>query len=244
MKNRIASLLFSLLLLANFGCEQDICAPTPASDSAIKILPLGDSRVEGGPPEYDSYRYALWSLLTQNAWETDFVGSRIDEYPYEEVDGKCFDNEHEGTGGAMTQDILNTLQGLNLAAEADVVLLGIGGNDLTDGGLGVAEVIDNMEQIISALQTRNDSVIIFVEQIAPGRSDFMTPDLQAAIDQFNQQVADLRALQNNTNSKVIIVDMAQGWSDDYMADEVHYNQAGGEVVAQRYFQAIQSNVVR
>ncbi|MEM6346709.1 MAG: SGNH/GDSL hydrolase family protein [Bacteroidota bacterium] len=244
MKNHIAPLFLSLLLLTTFGCEEELCAPSSPSASAITILPLGDSRVEGGTPEFDSYRYDLWKLLSQNAWETDFIGSRQDEYKYEAVDGKCFDNEHEGTGGAMTRDILETLQSLNLETEADVVLLGIGGNDLTDGGLEVAEVIDNMKQIIVALQARNDNLIIFVEQIAPGRSDFMTADLQQTFEQFNQQIPDLTDLQNNTDSKVIIVDMAQGWSDDYMADEVHYNRAGAQVVAERYFQAMQANVVR
>lgn len=242
MKNPIILFLLSTFLFPVFGCQEDICAPQPAPDSAIVILPLGDSRVEGGPPEFESYRYELWKLLTQNAWETDFVGSRQDENKYEEVNQQCFDNEHEGTGGAVTRDILNTLQRLSLAKEPDVVLLGIGGNDLTESGAGVSEVIDNIQQIIVALRARNESVVILLEQIAPGRSDFMTADLQSSFEQFNQQIAGLEDLQSN--SKIVVINMAQGWKDDYMADEVHYNQAGAEVVAQRYFQAIQEHVKR
>ncbi|MEL6590707.1 MAG: SGNH/GDSL hydrolase family protein, partial [Bacteroidota bacterium] len=232
----------AILLLLTASCQEDICAPQSASDSAIVLLPLGDSRVEGGSPEFESYRYELWKLLTQNAWETDFVGSRQDENKYEDVNQQCFDNEHEGTGGAQTPDILNTLQRLNLEKEPDVVLLGIGGNDLTEGGAEVSEVIDNIQQIIIALRARNESVVILLEQIAPGRSDFMTADLQSSFEQFNQQVAGLADLQNN--SKIVVINMAQDWKDDYMADEVHYNQAGAEVVAQRYFQAIKEYVER
>ncbi|MEL7533972.1 MAG: SGNH/GDSL hydrolase family protein [Bacteroidota bacterium] len=244
MKNRIKSLLLAIFVITTLSCREENCTPQTTADTAIRILPLGDSRVEGATPDFDSYRYELWKLLTQNAWETDFVGSREDDYPYAEVDGKCFDKEHEGSGGAMTGDIIKTLQSLKLEKEADVALLGIGGNDLVDGGLEVASVIDNMKQIISALQARNDSVIIFVEQIAPGRSDFMTADLQSTFEQFNQQILDLVDPQTSSPSKVIVINMAQDWQDAYMADEVHYSQAGAQVVAKRYFEAIQANVVR
>ena len=49
---------------------------------------------------------------------------------------------------------------------------------------------------------------------------------------------DVGLTQTTTNSKVVIVDMASTWSDAYMADEVHYNEAGSAEVAGRYFEAM------
>lgn len=115
---------------------------------------------------------------------------------------------------------------------------------MTSNKLSVSEIVENIGQIISALQARNDSVIILLEQIAPGKSEFMTPDLEAKFRQFNQQILSLETLQTNTNSKIIIIDMAQGWRDEYLADDVHYNQEGALVVAERYYQAIEANVMR
>jgi len=33
--------------------------------------------------------------------------------------------------------------------------------------------------------------------------------------------------------------MASNWSDEYMADAVHYNEAGAKEVAGRYFEAME-----
>lgn len=126
MKKHLVSLCLSIFVLACTSCQKELCLPDTPTASAIRILPLGDSRVEGFRPDYESYRYELWKLLTQNAWETNFIGSREDDAKYDEVDSKCFDNDHEGTGGAATTDILATLEDLQLEVEAEIVLLGIG----------------------------------------------------------------------------------------------------------------------
>ena len=40
--------------------------PNPNNSSSIKIMPLGASRVEGGRPNYESYRFYLWKNLYRN----------------------------------------------------------------------------------------------------------------------------------------------------------------------------------
>ena len=79
-----------------------------------------------------------------------------------------------------------------------------------------------------------------MEQIAPARSDFMTPTLTQTLDQFNAQIITVAQSQTTPTSKIIVVNMAEDWSDTYMSDFVHYNEAGAKVVADRYFAALKA----
>ncbi len=246
-KNGFALLVIILFLIS---CEDDgnpiqDCNPKLPSDTTLKILPLGDSRVEGGSPEYESYRYSLWRKLMENAWDVDFIGSRKEQAEQAPVQGTCFDNDHEGTGGAITTDILETLMQIgNDYGVPDIVLLGIGGNDLLDAGATPEATIANIESIIDQLQAQSPKVIIFLEQIAPGVSTLMTPAFTAQFNTFNAGILAVAQRKSNTNSKVIAVDMAADWKDEYLADPVHYNLAGASLVADRYFAAIELNVTK
>ncbi len=240
MKNTQSLLLLVGLLFCLIACgkEESVTLP-PTQENVVNILPLGDSRVEGSRPDFESYRYELWKKLVVQGFAIDFVGTRLDESNYADFMGQSFDQDHQGTGGAQTTDILRFLNNLEEGASIpDMVLLGIGGNDLIDGQKTVAATINNINQIIDWLQERNDTITILLEQIAPGRSDFMTNELTLLFNQFNQEIENVGQTQTTANSKVVTIDMASNWSDAYMADEVHYNEAGSAEVAGRYFEAM------
>lgn len=204
------------------------------------ILPLGDSRVEGAHPTYESYRYELWKNLVERNWSFDFVGSKTEEGAYPSYNGLDFDVDHEGTGGATTEDIIATLQNILTPANApDVVLLGIGGNDLL-GGSTVAATINHLNTIIDMLQENNPEVTIFLEQIAPAMSSAMTPERTQLITGYNNSMFDMGLQQTTNTSRVVLVDMYANWRDDYMADEVHYNETGAKEVADRYMAALEA----
>lgn len=247
IKNGLSVLVLCFLLMS---CEDQVnpgqdCNPKLHLDTTLKILPLGDSRVEGGSPEYESYRYSLWKKLIENAWDVDFIGSRQEQTKQAPVLGTCFDNDHEGTGGAITTDILETLIQIgNGYGVPDIVLLGIGGNDLLDAGATPAATIANIESIIGQLQSQSPKVIIFLEQIAPGISSLMTPTFTTQFNTFNSGILEVAQRKSNANSKVIAIDMAADWKDEYLADPVHYNLSGAQVVADRYFAAIELNVTK
>lgn len=247
LKNLLSSFLVVFIFVL-VSCDEGIIEPVEPSEptvnntdpSAYKILPLGDSRVEGGRPEYESYRYELWKKLENSGFAFDYIGTRTDEGSYEAFNGKSFDKDHEGTGGAMTTDNLEILKNTVTAENApDIVLLGIGGNDLTEGNRSVDATISSLNEIIDYLQSQNANVVIFLEQIAPGIASFMTNEYTTKVNEYNLKIAEVGTNQTDGNSSVIVVDMNTGWSDNYMADEVHYNQQGAEVVAERYFNAIQ-----
>ena len=236
-----------MTLLALFtlfsACSDDSPITPVESEGELSILPLGDSRVEGARPEFESYRFELWKNLVSRNYDFDLVGPEQDGASYPSFMNQTFDNDHAGVGGDQTGDVLRRLgQVLSAAPEPpDVVLLGIGGNDLL-GGRDINEIITNLNEIIDRLQNSNDSVTIFLEQIAPGRSDINTPNLQALFSEFNQEILNVANQQTNSSSRIIVVDMASNWNDRFMADEVHYNEEGAQEVANRYFSAIETHI--
>jgi lysophospholipase L1-like esterase len=230
-------LLFSALaLLISYSSWCQISFP-PES----KILCLGDSRVEGSDT-YDSYRYEFWRDLIDCNWDFDLVGTEIDPISYPSYQNNNFDANHQGIGGYTTYDVLFELPNvLSTIGTVDIVLLGIGGNDaLNEGSSSIPNAIENINSIIELIQSNNPQVLILIEQIAPGLNSMMTSDLTQALTMFNNDIEVLASNLTTPSSNIIAVDMSYEWQDAYLADDVHYNSIGAEVVATRYSNALKT----
>lgn len=239
MKMTLKIIVLGLSLLMFNACDDDDITPKPQSTSINKILPLGASRVEGARPDFESYRYELWKDIMENNWTFDFIGTRSDGASYPEFNGNAFDIDHEGRGGFTSGEILSGLNGwLSQTGSPDIVLFSSpGGNDILNGQ-NYNQAISNINAIIDALQANNSKVTIIIEQPAQGRSDFMTTEFTNAFNQLRQDVLTIAANQTTTTSQVIAVDMFTGFNDTHLADEVHYNEAGAEFIATRYYNVL------
>ena len=206
-----------------------------------KILPLGASRVDGARPVFESYRYELWKRLLDGGYSFDFVGSNIDEATYPEYAGLMFDRDHSGYGGFTSGQILSNLPAwLNASGTPDIVLLSSpGGNDALQN-LSYDNAVANINAIIDVLQERNPNVTIIIEQLAPGMTNIMTPTLTNYMQQMQQEVVTMAAAQSTSSSKVLTVDMFTGFNDSLLEDDVHYNEAGAQFIAQRYYAVLES----
>lgn len=213
----------------------------PQSTSINKILPLGASRVEGARPVFESYRYELWKDLKENGWIFDFVGTRSDNASYPQFDSENFDIDHEGRGGWTSGEILDGLSGwLSQTGIPDIVLFSSpGGNDILNGQ-DYSQTIANINAIIDLLQENNPNVIIIIEQPAQGRSDFMTTQYTNVFNQIRKDILTISLNQTTAESQVIAVDMFTGFNDSHLADEVHYNEAGAELIATRYYNTLEN----
>ncbi len=232
-------LVMTLLCVCVIYAAATAASPeSPSDDEPLTILPLGDSRVAGSEPSYQSYRYALWELLIAQGLVVDFVGPRADRFSYPRVNGLDFDPDHAGVPADTTRDVLERVRGL-ASEPPDLVLLGIGGNDLMSGE-SAAAVSERLERIILELQSMFPGVVIIVEQIAPARMSVMPDDRVHELVEFNSRVASIARELGSPDSAVLAVDMASGWTDSLLADEVHYNEAGAAWVASRYLEAIES----
>ena len=173
-------------------------------------------------------------------WEVDLVGTQCDPGNYADYLGREFDRNHEGRGGWTSGQIREKL-GTWLAETGppDIVLFSSpGGNDALTG-VPVSEAIANIDAIVGALQQANPQVTILIEQLAPGRSDLMSPELADVFLELQDAALDIAAARSSESSAVVPVDMATGFTDSLLADDVHYNQAGAEFIALRYFQVLE-----
>ena len=197
---------------------------------------------KGDDDGYESYRYELWKKCISNNYTIDFLGMQYDDGNYPDFNGFSFDRDHEGIGGIETEGVLDNIdEVLQQVNDFNVVLLCIGGNDLLNGIDDPQTAIDNIHLIIDAIQNAHPDVTIFIEKIAPGNNEIMTPEFQLKLDEFNQLIAALAPIQTNANSNVIAVDMYTGFTENLLADDVHYNQEGALFIAERYFNAISSS---
>ena len=179
-----------------------------------------DSDEEG----YESYRYELWKECVQNNFQIDFIGQQYDDGAYPNFMGVSFDRDHEGIGGIESEGVLNNIEEVLLQTnDLDAVLLCVGGNDLL-GGDDPQTVIDNIVLIIDEIQNRFPNIIIFLEQIAPGNNETMTNDLSLKLSEFNDLIHQTATLYSNQNTSVIAVDMNTNFTENLLADDVHYNQ--------------------
>ena len=253
MPNRIEHSGLSHLLLVMFctclllGCQSGQLNQINASeeentiDIPNKIMPLGASRVQGFSPWFESYRYELWKDLIDGGWEFDYIGTETETGSYPNYEGLSFDTDHQGKMSWTSEQIFEELESiLHETGYPDIVLFSSpGGNDILDG-LPYENVIENIHGIIDLFQDRNPDIVILIEQLAPGKTSFMTPELTAIFDQAVLDVETIAQEQTNDDSQVIPVNMSDGFVDRYLSDDIHYNEEGAEFIAQRYYEVLQT----
>ncbi len=203
-------------------------------------MPLGASRVEGKHPRYESFRYPLWKMLKENGWTFDLIGTQLDRASYPRLGKETFDNDHEGRNGYTSRQIMEGLPSwLEKAGTPDVVLVSApGGNDVLRLNTSVKDIVSNYSNIIDQLQEKNPAVKIVIEKIAPARLSFMDERMTVAFQALHERVGELARKKTSSKSVVVAIDMHTGFSDDMLADEVHYNQKGAEFIATRYYQVL------
>ena len=111
---RFLVLFIPIIFLLITGCKQEQLAPAESKSY------------------YESYRVYLWNELILNEWNVDFVGTRHDDFKYPGLNNLIFDRDHEGEAGIETSEVCDKIDlVLLLTNNPDVVLLGVGGNDLS-----------------------------------------------------------------------------------------------------------------
>ena len=236
MKKTLTTIfIFSLI----FGCSNDKDSPKPISTSINKIMTLGASRVEGSRPDYESFRYNLWKNMIENNWTFDFIGTQSDEASYPPFNGFDFDIDHEGRGGWTSGQILDGIgDWLTETGPPDIVLFSSpGGNDALEQ-LSYSEAVSNINSIIDVIQSSNPNCIIIIEQMAPGHSEIMTTELTNFWNQIQEEVLDIAENKTTINSQVIAIDMFTGFGDNFLADDVHYNEDGAKFISDRYYKTL------
>jgi hypothetical protein len=227
--------LFTLLACTSDD-EKDISEQCSPIEKGTKIMPLGASRVQGFPGLFESYRYELWKDLVDGGFEFDFVGNNEDLWQYASYKNYCFDNEHEGRGGWTASKINESIESwLTAVGDVDIVLFSSpGGNDALSGA-DFDEILININSIVDKIQAHNSNITIIIEQLAPGKTSFMTEEYALLFAQMKTAIVQIASSKTTAISEVVVVDMGTGFTDGMLADDIHYNQAGAAFIAERYY---------
>ena len=102
------------------------------------------------------------------------------------------------------------------------------------------ENLSNINSIIDVIQSSNPNCIIIIEQMAPGHSEIMTTELTNFWNQIQEEVLDIAENKTTINSQVIAIDMFTGFGDNFLADDVHYNEDGAEFISDRYYKTLRN----
>ena len=221
---RIMPILIGLLMMCNLYPQDP-----------LKIVPLGNSitQAKTTSPGANSYRRNLWNKLINAGHSVDFVGSLNTDDLESSFPDASFDHDHEGHWGWRADQIVTYLAGWLAGYTPDVALLHIGTNDAYQNNT-VASTIEEIEDIIGILRNDNSNVTIFLAQILP----LQDVAKNARVDGINAELVNLASSLNQTQSRIILVDHNSGWNiTEYTYDNVHPNETGEEIMAQRWFNA-------
>ncbi|MGA9363632.1 MAG: invasin domain 3-containing protein, partial [Bacteroidota bacterium] len=199
--------------------------------SQIRIMPLGDSITKGvtGSSDSTGYRRALYLSLTGAGYSVNFVGSQANGHPTD------FDRAHEGHGGWRADQIRDSISGWLTKNPADIILLHIGTNDISQGQT-VGSTVHEVKQILDRIDAKSTTTVVFLACII-NRSD----GYSARTTTYNRQLKDSADRWIMNGDRIIVVDQetALSYPAD-LADAVHPNDTGYGKMAQCWFTALSS----
>ena len=210
--------------------------PKTHEEDLLRIMPLGNSITlgyDGTSSDLGGYRSKLETGLLSEDYVFDFVGS-LNYGP------SGFDNDHEGHGGWHADEIAFSIYQWLIDNPAEVVLLHIGTNDISNGQ-NAEDIAEEIKLILDEIdqyeKDTNTNIIVILARIINQKEPIQNvTDLNNAI----QDLADTREDDN-----IIVVDMENAldypddmYNDANPDDKVHPNDSGYSKMADVWLDAI------
>jgi lysophospholipase L1-like esterase len=224
-----------------------VIAMPAQGQSALKVMPLGDSITRGSNAAGavpGGYRKQLGARITGAGRSLDFVGNRSDN------PAVGMDPHHNGRDGWRTDQVLGALTN-DLKANPEVVVMHLGTNDLLQA-VPTSTVITNMTTLIQRITSHSSSPRLYVATIIPilqDRNGKTRSQWTIIVNDYNSQVRQLVQQQAGLGRKVNLVDMAAeldftiGTASTnfyHPTDGTHPNQNGYNKMGDFWFDALQA----
>jgi len=193
----------------------------------LKIMPLGDSITFGTrDPSYGGYRHLLGTLLTNDGYIINFVGSRRSGR------GVIQGPDNEGHPRWTIPQIKKRIdsEGWLEIYQPDIILLHIGTNDLRHGQ--AASAPSNLSALLDDILVRLPQTHVIVARIIPFRR---VPD--PSHKSYNAAIAGIVA---SKGPRVSMVDMQNILSPSDYADGLHPNAGCNDKMARPWEPAIRA----
>jgi lysophospholipase L1-like esterase len=202
-----------------------------SDDDPVKIMPLGDSITRGSygngsPPSaaMEGFRRSLYRSLEDvdlnglDDYLIQFVGSQADGQNFTD-----FDHEHEGYSGFLASDISTQVYGYLDNNPADVVLLHIGTNDITDGKLAAA-VASDVNAILNEVDRYDPAIPVVLARIINRKNTLGQEYAETSV--YNSALQTLAENRIASGDRILVVDHEPALAPSDMSDDVHPNQGG------------------
>jgi lysophospholipase L1-like esterase len=212
------------------GARQPVGTASPAASPparTIKVMPLGDSITYGWPDiSYGGYRRLLGTILTNDGYHIDFVGS------VHSGKGVIPDPDNEGHYGWTIPQLKTGIdtKGWLETYQPDIILLHIGTNDLEKPN--PASAPGNLSALIDDILARLPRTHVVVAQIIPFRKG---PDRA-----HQAYAAALPGIVASKAPRVSLVDMQTILTPTDYADGIHPNASGYDKMARAWEPAIRA----
>ncbi len=195
-----------------------------------RVMPLGDSITEGtGSSDDAGYRSGLYDKFSSFGTRFNFVGSL-------QFGNGIPDADHEGHAGWTANEIQAGLSSFLNQSQPKAVLLHIGTNDITLGD-NASTVYNEIVAIVDGVFQYDATIKLYLSTLIPRRDT-----KQAINDDVNSRLPGLVSARINSGRRMFLVDMSaafkanNNWSSQWMADNVHPNDAGYDVMAQKWYE--------
>ncbi len=204
-------------------------------------MPFGDSITQG----YNvagGYRAPLFHLALAAKRNIAFVGSASD-YSVPSVDGTPFPKNHEGHGGYTIEGNSGIAQFVGTSIpnyKPAIVTLMIGTNDI-NGNNNVADAPNRLGKLLDSIFMRDANILVILAQIVPTRTD----GTNNAVKTYNAAMPNLVSSRVGKGQHIVLVDMYTAFTNDasykqsLLNDNLHPNQAGYDLMADVWFEALQ-----
>lgn len=195
------------------------------------IMAVGDSITQGGTG-FESYTAPLWSMLYGAGYAFDFIGPNSFACRTGSV-ANC------GYGGRTAEYLDSKIDSLYARYPADVVLLLAGHNHFTEEN-PVDGIVTAQRSIITKILARNPEAKILVGEVIPAgklpKYSYI-PALNSALERMVRQL-------DNDNVKWVPAAEGFDWQRHTVADKVHPNRAGAEIIAANWMKALRTILPR
>ncbi|MCG8604720.1 GDSL-type esterase/lipase family protein, partial [bacterium] len=209
-----------------------LIGPAFAHAQVIRILPLGDSITKGvdGSTDLAGYRNDLADSLTSEGVNFTFVGSVTTDAG----------GNHEGHDGFRADQVLANINTYLTNESPDIILLNIGTNDISDNQT-TQSTRDEIASIIDAVVLFDTNIKIVLSSLTPRNGD--TAKEQSTAD-LNTLIYGLYLEKRDAGVQIFYAGSYEvfranpNYVADYLADNVHPNDAGYAVLAGVFFNGI------
>lgn len=200
---------FKLSILSVVGFVYFACSTAALADSK-KMVVLGDSLSEG----YGVAQQAAYPALLE---------AKI------KATGKNWQVINSGVSGSTTASAVSRIKWL-LASKPDLVFLALGANDGLRG-LKVEESRKNLDEAIKLL--KNQKVVVVLGGL------YMPPNYGKEYTESFKKIFSSLAKENQIRLVPFILNKVAGDSKYNLADGIHPNEKGHQMIAETIFKAIQ-----